>query len=747
MQMPTYRLGIDIGGTFTDGALVDEDSGELSIVKVLTTPANPAEGFMEAVEQAQQKTGFPPEALKMVVHATTIATNALIEGNKTRIGMLATEGFRDVLEIGYQTRPRLYDIFQKKPVPLVPRRWSIGIPERLDHHGQVLKPLDEAAVERAVAFLKAEGVEALVVCFLHSYINPAHEQRAAEIARAAFPEAFLSVSSEVCPEFREFPRASTAAVNAAVMPVVSRYVDDIQSRLAARKIEAPFYIMQSNGGVMNAEAARDKPVFMVESGPSAGVIAAAALAREMGFDNVISFDMGGTTAKVGLVRGGQPTLSTEYEVGSLSHSPIGEGKGSGYPVRTPVIDLVEVGAGGGSLAWIDPGGSLRTGPQSAGAEPGPACYGRGGTRPTLTDANLLLGRLNADYFLGGQLKLDTAAARAALEREIAAPLGLEIERAAQGVVDIANAGMIAAMRLISVQRGYDPRDFSLVAFGGAGPLHAGALAAELEIPTVIVPPSPGVASAVGLLMTDIRHEFVATRRHLLAAGGAGGEDSGHSAENSTGSSAENSAENSAETIPGNILARNEAIAADLNAVFSGFEERAEALLAGDRESWGETSLVRSCDLRYKGQSHELQVVLSPGEVGAAALARLRGQFEEAHKRAYGYVAPGDAIEMVNLRLTAVGKLPPLPRKRARKAERATSGGGGGPDAALKEQRPLWLKEEGRAVDCPVYDRYALRAGDALDGPAVVEEMDASTVVPGGFSARLDDYGNLVMTRK
>jgi N-methylhydantoinase A len=696
--MTTYRLGIDIGGTFTDGALVDETSGALSIIKVLTTPANPAEGFMEAVERAHAKGGVAPGALSMLVHATTIATNALIEGNIARIGMVATEGFRDVLEIGYQIRPRLYDIFQAKPRPLVPRRWSIGVPERLDHEGRVLTPLDEDALRAAIARLRADGVEAVVVCFLHSYVNPVHERRAAEIIRAEWPEAHLSVSSEVCPEFREFPRASTAAVNAAVMPVVSRYVDRIASGLRERGIGAPFYVMQSNGGVMGAEAAKARPVYMVESGPAAGVIAAGALAKAMGYANVISFDMGGTTAKVGVVQGGRPTISTGYEVGSQAHSPMGEGKGSGYPVRTPVIDLVEVGAGGGSLAWIDGGGALRVGPQSAGAQPGPVCYGRGGERPALTDANLLLGRLNPDYFLGGELKLDAAAARAALERHIAAPLGLEPLRAAAGIVEIANAGMIAAMRLVSVQRGYDPRDFVLVAFGGAGPLHANALAAELGLRTILVPPSPGVASAIGLLMTDIKHEFVATRRLLL----------------------------------------RDADPAEVSATLAAFEAQAHEALAAEREQWEAVSLVRTCDLRYKGQSHELQVVLPGGPLGPAELARAQEGFEEAHRRAYGYVAAEDPVELVNLRLTAIGKLPALPRKRVER-------GSGDPAAALKGRRDLWVA--GELLDAPVYDRYALRGGDTLAGPAVVEELDSSTVVLPGYTARTDDHGNLLIERE
>jgi N-methylhydantoinase A len=359
---------------------------------------------------------------------------------------------------------------------------------------------------------------------------------------------------------------------------------------------------------------------------------------------------------------------------------------------------VEVGAGGGSLAWIDGGGALRVGPQSAGAQPGPVCYGRGGERPALTDANLLLGRLNPDYFLGGELKLDAAAARAALERHIAAPLGLEPLRAAAGIVEIANAGMIAAMRLVSVQRGYDPRDFVLVAFGGAGPLHANALAAELGLRTILVPPSPGVASAIGLLMTDIKHEFVATRRLLL----------------------------------------RDADPAEVSATLAAFEARAHEALAAEREQWEAVSLVRTCDLRYKGQSHELQVVLPGGPLGPAELARAQEGFEEAHRRAYGYVAAEDPVELVNLRLTAIGKLPALPRKRVER-------GSGDPAAALKGRRDLWVA--GELLDAPVYDRYALRGGDTLAGPAVVEELDSSTVVLPGYTARTDDYGNLLIERE
>ena len=427
--------------------LSTSSSGAVQIIKVPSTPADPSSGFMAAVERGLQRCDVGGEAVRLVVHATTVATNALIEGKTASLGMLTTQGFRDILEIGRQIRARLYDVHLTKPRPLVPRRWSFGIRERLDAEGQVLEPLDVEAVRQAVRQCKAAGIEAMVCCFLHSYINPEHERLAAAIVREEYPEAFLSVSSEVCPEFREYLRASTTAVNAAIMPLVSRYLDALESQLQARRITAPFYVMQSSGGVMSVQSAKHKPVYMIESGPAAGVIAAGAFAAPHGYANVISFDMGGTTAKVGLIQDGQLKLSTEFEVGGQAITPLGEGRGSGYPVRTPVIDLIEVGAGGGSEAWIDAGGALRVGPRSAGAVPGPACYGQGGTTPTITDANLLLGRLNPAFFLGGEITLDPDASREAIVRQCAEPLGLDPLQAAHGIVEIANAHMIGAMRL------------------------------------------------------------------------------------------------------------------------------------------------------------------------------------------------------------------------------------------------------------------------------------------------------------
>jgi N-methylhydantoinase A len=693
--MRALRIGIDIGGTFTDAALVDGETGAIRVVKVLTTPEDPAQGFMVALERGLAECQAGGGDVAAVVHATTVATNAIIEGKTARVGMLVTRGFRDILEIGRQIRSRLYDVHLQKPAPLVPRRLSLEVSERLDHEGRVLQPLDLEEVRRAARRLREEGVEAVVVCLLHSYLNAAHERAVAEVVRKELPATYLSVSSDVCPEYREYLRASTTAVNAAVMPIVSRYVDALESRLKALGATAPFYVMQSNGGVMTSASAKARPVYMVESGPAAGVIAAGAIATPYGYRNVMSFDMGGTTAKVGLIQDGQLRLSTEIEVGAQAVTPLGEGRGGGYPVRTPVIDLVEVGAGGGSEAWIDAGGALRVGPRSAGARPGPACYGRGGATPTITDANLVLGRLNPTFFLGGEMVLDTEAARRAIAERVAAPLGLEAQAAAAGIVEIANAHMIGAMRLVSVQRGYDPRQFVLVAFGGAGPLHANALARELGIPAVLVPPNPGIASAVGMLMTDIRHEFVTTRRLRVDA----------------------------------------LTPAALESLFADFLAEGAARLDRDGVPAADRRMLRSVDLRYHGQSFELSIAVPPGALTTADVARLRTEFDAAHERAYGYAAPEDAVELVNVRLAAIG-VTPRPR-RAPLAE-----GGRDATAAVKGQREIWFDNSWRTTS--ILDRTKLLRGNVIPGPAIIEEHDASTLVHPGWEATVDEHANLLL---
>ncbi len=505
--IPEVTIGIDVGGTFIDVVVIDRDGGVRSD-KVLTTPSDLSIGIVQGLEKVLKGGMRTAIQRARIVHATTIATNALLQHRTPKIGLITNRGFRDILEIRRHARPDVYNHRLEMAAPLVPRNLRLEVTGRLDHHGDILVPLDMAEVEQAVAALRKENVASFAVCFLHAYARPEEERRVAAVIRKANPGAYVTCSAEVCPEFREFERTSTAVVNAAVMPLVDSYLARLEDELRRNGYARDLYIMQSSGGMMTATDIRRFPVNIIESGPAAGVVAAAAIGREVGRDNVISFDMGGTTAKAALIHGGRIELSTEYEVGGTRHGAQGGGGyGTGYPIRVPFMDVVEVGAGGGSIAWIDEAGALRVGPNSAGAEPGPVCYGFGGTEPTTTDANLLLGRLSADYFLGGEMKLDLAAVERAISARIATPLGMTAEAAAAGIIEVSNALMVRALRRVSIERGRHPADYAMVAFGGAGPLVACYLAEELGIPQVIVPPLPGVASAVGLLGSEIRHEF------------------------------------------------------------------------------------------------------------------------------------------------------------------------------------------------------------------------------------------------
>ena len=690
-----YRLGIDVGGTFTDGLLIDETTGETRIAKVPSTPADPSVGFVAAVERILRDAGIEPADVGYLVHGTTVATNAIIEEKLAPTGFITTEGFRDMLEIQRQIRPSLYDLLFEKPRPLAPRYLCFGIPERLDATGTVVTPLDEGAVEAAATRLKAEGVEALAVCYLHAYINPEHERRTRDILARVFPDAVVSLSSDVAPVFREYFRASTTLINAGVRPIVERYLSNIETRLRRAGLRGQLLVMQSSGGVLTFEAARTRPVYMVESGPAAGVIVSAYLGDVLGFDNVLSFDMGGTTAKTGLVENGTPTITKEYEVGTAARAERGA-KGAGYPIRTPVIDLVEIGAGGGSIAWVDSGGVLRVGPQSAGADPAPACYGKGGTQPTITDANLVLKRLDPDHFLGGEMRLDEAAAWRAIKETCADPLGLDVVEVALGIVEIANSAMVGALRRISVQRGHDPRDFVLVAFGGAGPVHANRLAAELDIPTVLVPMSPGTTSAMGLLVTDIKHDYSTT----LIQG--------------------------TDTLDMTLADRH----------FRDMMRLGERALLSEGSAHASIEFERRVDMRYVGQSYELSIPWGDGRL-EDVLDRMLADFHGDHQRAYGFAAPAEPVEFVTLRLTAIGTI-------AKPRLRELPAGSGDAMTALRTVRQVCFAEAGGFVDCPSYDRYRLPAGAVIDGPAIVEEMDSTTVIHPGYRARVDRYGNLLI---
>ena len=695
-----YRLGVDVGGTFTDAILLNESTGEVRTGKVPSTPSDPSDGFLRVVHRMLEQDMVAPDTVQYLVHGTTVATNAIIEGNLSRTAFIATEGFRDLLEIQTGVRPVLYDLQFEKLRPLVPRYLCFGVPERLDFRGDVLIPLDEDAVRRVAEQLRNEGVESVAVCLLHSYVNPDHEKRIGDILQQTLPSVLVSLSSEVAPEFREYFRASTTVINAAVRPVVSRYLENIQDRVRASGVSGELLVMQSSGGVLTFEAAIERPVFMVESGPAAGVIAASYLGNSLGRENVISFDMGGTTAKAGLIENGTPRVTKDYEVGGTAGATEHGSRGSGYPIRTPVIDLVEIGAGGGSIAWIDSGGILRVGPHSAGADPGPVCYGQGGTEPTITDANLVLGRLSADYFLGGDMELDVEGARRAIGEKCAERLGMGVMEVALGIVEIANSAMVSALRQVSVQRGHDPRDFLLVAFGGAGPVHANRLAAELEIPTVLVPPSPGTTSAMGLLVTDIKHDY-----SVALIQRAGYLDFGTACES-----------------------------------FQRMKIEGESALAREGVGPDEMVFLYQADMRYVGQSYELTIPLPDGGLAPEKLTGVIDRFHLEHERAYGFKADDEPVEFVALRLSAIGS---ISRPRAREISSCSRGLA----AALKPCRAVYFAESGGLVECRVYDRYQLQPDFEVRGPAIVEEVDSTTVIHPGYGAVVDRFGNLFLRRR
>jgi N-methylhydantoinase A len=691
----TARIAVDIGGTFTDAVLLDEETGATKVYKVLSTPADPSEGFLSVIDEALEDAELSPAQIAYVVHATTVATNAIIEGKGERAGMILTAGFGDLMEIQRQIRPLLYDLHFAKQPALVPRELCCEVTERLDASGSVLKPLRIEDVHAAIDIFEASDIRSVAVCLLHSYINPAHEEQISEVFRARCPGISLSLSSHVCPEFREYFRASTTAINAIIRPIVGAYLDRVEEALTGRGLPGDILVMQSNGGVLTFAGARDKPVYMVESGPAAGVMAAAYIGTQIGEADVLSFDMGGTTAKAGMIRDGQPQITREFELGSIaSAGALGVSKASGYPIRTPVIDLVEIGAGGGSVAWIDSGGVLRVGPASTGADPGPACYGLGGTQPTVTDANLVLGRLNPDYFLGGKMTLDLHAAVSAIKR-CAEPLGMQIPAVAHGIIEIANAAMTNALRVISIQRGYDPRAFVLVGFGGAGPVHINRVAAELGVKAAIVPAHAGVASALGLLVTDLKYETSVTR----------------------------------------ITRTSEVLGSDLEQLFETLEFAGKQELIRDGIQGDEVILEREIDARYVGQSYELTIAVSGQPFIGETVESATNAFHREHRRAYGRSADDQPVEFVNFRVVAIGRIP-KPRLRDLVAGRAPGG------KALKGSRPVYFGEAGAFVETDIYDRSSLQPGEVLSGPAIIEEAESTVVVHPGYRVQIDSHGNI-----
>ncbi len=684
-----YRLGVDIGGTFTDFVLCHAPSGRVWLDKRLTTADEPARAVGEGLAELLGRAGVAGEALEIVIHGTTLITNALIERKGARTALLATDGYRDVLEIGTELRYDPYDLFLEVPAPLVERPLRFDVPERLDAAGHVRTPLDEGALEKIAAGLREAGVEAAAVCFLHAFLNPAHEARAGVILARECPRLAVSLSHEVAPEIREFPRMSTTVANAYVQPLAARYLARLHGDLARAGYRRPLYMMLSSGGVVTHEAAARVPIRLVESGPAAGALATATLGRRLGRRNLLSFDMGGTTAKACLIDDGAPTMTREFEVARVRRFV----RGSGLPLQVPVIEMIEIGAGGGSLARVDGMGLLKVGPESAGSDPGPACYGRGGSRATVTDADLLLGYLDPAAFLGGRLRLDVAAARAALAG-LAADLVVDPLRAARGVFEVVNANMVAATKMHVAERGRDPRRYALVAFGGMGPMHAHAVAAGLRIREVICPPSAGVLSAWGLLFAPMGVELGRSLVGRLDAA---------------------------------LLARAEA-------VFAAMEAEGAALL---REAGVPAEAVRrqrSADMRYEGQTRELTVPL-PAAAPGAAEAAIRAAFADQYRRMFGHAHPELPVQLITLRVAASAPPGDVPSRPGPPA--------GGP--ARRGERPVFFEAAGGWVPTPVYDRYRLAPGAAVPGPAVVEEHESTAVAPPGAAVRVDEALNLVIT--
>lgn len=680
-----YHLGVDVGGTFTDLVLYDVDTNHIELTKTPSTPSNQAEGVTTGIEMLLKRIAVPASNISFLIHGTTVATNTLLERKGASTALIVTEGFRDVLEVGRQDRPDLYDWRIRKTTPLVPRHLRFEIKERILYTGEIHKDLDLEALHRLVETIRGSGAESVAVCLMHSYANPKHEIEIGQTLQEHLPDLPVSLSHQILPEFKEFERMSTTVINSYVSPVIGTYVNQLTNNIVEAGISSNLYIMQSNGGTMRATSAVERPVNTILSGPAAGVIGSVAISKQASQMNAICVDMGGTSFDVTLAHNGEVRQTRESEIERL-------------PIKVPMVDIHTLGAGGGSIAWIDPGGALRVGPKSSGADPGPACYGKGGKEPTVTDANLVLGRLNPSRFLGGRMSLDTGLARSVIDERLAKPLGLSIEACAEGIIRVVNASMIKGIRVVSVAKGFDPRDFCLVAFGGAGPVHSSELASELDIPKVLVPIAPGVTSALGLLMADLRHDFVQT---VLKSGDS--------------------------------LDHNE-----INSKFATMEDEAVQRMQQDGVPAEQVTLLRMADIRYAGQGYELEIPINSGKLTKQSMKNTEDQFHMAHERMYGYSTPDRPIEAVNLRITALTELPRpkfVPQKLVQRKN---------PEVARDGQRNVYFN--GRFVETFIYYRPLLQPGDCINGPAVIEQEDSTTLVWEDQIARVDAFSNLLVER-
>jgi len=680
-----YQMGIDTGGTFTDFVVVNEENGDLQTYKELSTPDDPCRAIMKGIQTAEEKLGVLPSQISRLVYGTTVATNAMLERKGGKTGLLTTKGFRDVLEIRRQWRPKLFDLYYIKPEPLVPRFLRLEVGERMDARGRVLQTIDLDEVREHITFMRDEGVEAIAVSFLFSFLNPSHEKIVEELITRECSQLYVSISSDICPEFREYERTATTVLNAYLMPITSKYLRRLRGRLEETGITRPLRIMQSNGGLMRARDIEEAPVNSLLSGPVGGVVGSVKLTTTLGFKNIITLDMGGTSTDISLVQNGEPELIPETEI-------------SYNPIKVPQINIHTIGAGGGSIASVF-GGGLKVGPQSAGADPGPVCYGRGGENPTSTDAALQMGYIDPEYFLGGQMRLDYEKSRRILERDIAKPLNMTVEEAAHAILLIQSVNIEHGIRAVSLEKGYDPRDFILVSFGGASGLLVGIVAQRLSIPRVLIPRQGPVFSAVGLLMADIRRTRSLTR----------------------------------------IMPADEIDLKEVNGIYGELEDGVKQALINEGGSLDSMILQRSCDMRYVGQAYEVNIPFSThsGRIGTKTIGELCSLFHNDHRKRFGHSAEEEPAEFVCFRVLGILPVREIAFPSKRDSE----------ESPLKGQRRVYFGKDIGFVNCPIYERERIKRGSEVVGPAVIEDPATTIVLYPKHEATVDSIGNLFLKTK
>ncbi len=678
-----YKIGVDVGGTFTDVCMFNEEDGKAYVYKLPSTPWDPSEAIGDGIKNTLKEFGVSPKAVSYLAHGTTVATNATLERKGARTALITTKGFRDLIELARQKRASLFDVQVDKPVPIIHTELRYEINERMDYQGNVLIPIDREEVCKVVDELKAKNVTSYAVVFLHSYVNPSHEKLVKEVIQERHPEAYVSISSEVLPEYREYERTTTTALNSYIGPKVGVYANLFKQRIKDMGIQLTPYINQSNGGLMSIETTFQNPIRTALSGPAAGVSGANYICRLAGIKDVITFDMGGTSTDVSLFENNSPKITTQKNIAE-------------FPTKVPMTDVTAVGAGGGSIAWIDNGGMLKVGPESAGAYPGPISYGRGGKIPTVTDANVVLRRLNPEYILGGKMKIDYQAAYTAIEEQMAKPLGMNVIDAARGIITVVNSNMTRAIRVVSVERGYDPRRFVLMAFGGAGALHAAYVAKEIGIKNILIPANAGILCAIGLLTSDIRSDYVRT----------------------------------------NIGFVDYENVDTMNKVFDELVKEGDEWLANENIPEKERLIQKFADIRYFGQNYELTIPVEEAVIDEKVLDKLKETFHREHNREYGHCNPKAAIQVVNYRVVAFGKVSKIQLKEYPESGKDS-------ETAVIARREVFFDELG-FTNVKIYDRDLLETGNVVAGPAVIEEMDSTIVVPPSFTATVDKYHNLML---